>query len=131
MLQQDHHQISSSTPEDVGAQKNEIFQHENINSSAARRCKPNESIRDGPPSIEPMLKSVSHIGTSSVEKATDKSNEPVPIRKHCTVWGRTSVSVIILHCSLLYKRDSSSYLFVSQARKNLSMESIDYSSDDE
>ncbi|XP_073110401.1 rho GTPase-activating protein 7 [Elaeis guineensis] len=106
-LKQDHDQKSSSTPEDVGAQKNETLQHENINSSAAPSCEPNKSIGDVPSSTEPMFKSVSHIGTSSVEKATDKLNEPVRGRKPCTVWGRTS------------------------ARKNLSMESIDYSSDDE
>ncbi|EHA8587900.1 rho GTPase-activating protein 7 [Cocos nucifera] len=101
LLQQDHDQKSSSTPKDVGAQKNETLQHKNINSSPAPSCEPNESIGDVPPLTEPMLKSVSRIGSSSVEKATDKLNEPVPSRKHCT------------------------------ARKNLSMESIDYSSDDE
>ncbi|XP_038984902.1 rho GTPase-activating protein 7-like isoform X3 [Phoenix dactylifera] len=109
LLRHDHDQKSSSTsnipyPEDVGVQKYEILPNENINSSAAPSCEPNESIGNVPPSTEAMLKSVSHNVTSSV---TDKSNEPAPSIKQRTVWGRTS------------------------ARKNLSMESIDYSSDDE
>lgn len=111
LLQQDQDQKLSTYhntyPEDVDVQKNKILQYENINSCAAPSCKSHESTVDVPPSTEPRPKSISNIVTSNVEKTRDKSNEPTPKSKQRTVWGRTS------------------------ARKNLSMESIDYSSEDE
>ncbi|KAJ0982055.1 hypothetical protein J5N97_010310 [Dioscorea zingiberensis] len=54
-----------------------------------------------------MHKSVSHILPSTVAKFNEESTEPSTISRKTTVWGRTA------------------------ARKNLSMESIDYSSEEE
>uniref|UniRef100_A0A1D1Y130 Rho GTPase-activating protein 15 n=1 Tax=Anthurium amnicola TaxID=1678845 RepID=A0A1D1Y130_9ARAE len=96
---------------------NTLPRHDGLQKSCSSICEnrisyspdvtgPHEYLEDIPCSTSQMQKSVSSI-TPCATKLTDKSNAPVPINKRPTVWGRTS------------------------ARKNLSLESIEYSSEDE
>ncbi|XP_072991261.1 rho GTPase-activating protein 7-like isoform X3 [Typha latifolia] len=92
-------------PKDVFPRE-DILQYENRNFLAAIQ-ESNELSGEVTASASEMLKSANHTLPSKNPKFTNKSNEPVLRSKRPTIWGRTS------------------------ARKNLSMESIDYSSEDE
>ncbi|KAF5189359.1 Rho gtpase-activating protein ren1 [Thalictrum thalictroides] len=98
-------QISLSQNDSI--QNNDNLQSQcNIHSElSTSEC--HESLGDVSPSESPMLVEIDQSHSSYSANSTDKINESMHVARRPTVWGRTS------------------------ARKNLSMESVDYGNEDE
>ncbi|XP_020105128.1 rho GTPase-activating protein REN1-like isoform X2 [Ananas comosus] len=105
-IRQNSSPTDSLSPKDVVPQE-EIMQYENSRklAPAHQSCEP--TGKGAASSTGQFLKSISHALPSRAAKFSDKSNDQALSCKRPTIWGRTS------------------------ARKNLSMESIDYSSEEE
>ncbi|XP_043709396.1 rho GTPase-activating protein REN1-like isoform X2 [Telopea speciosissima] len=105
----------TSVPQDASVQSNNNLNSEENTGPAVPATESCESLGDVPVSIggdsfastTPVHKEIGYDRSSSTSESTNKENGPVPCVKRRTVWGRTA------------------------ARKNLSMESIDYPSEDE
>ncbi|XP_042514912.1 rho GTPase-activating protein REN1-like isoform X2 [Macadamia integrifolia] len=105
----------ASVPQDTSVQSNNNLNSEENTGLAVPATESCESLGDVPVSVvgdifastTSVLKAIGYDRSSSTSESTDKHNESVPCAKRRTVWGRTA------------------------ARKNLSMESIDYPSEDE
>ncbi|PIA37073.1 hypothetical protein AQUCO_03100080v1 [Aquilegia coerulea] len=105
-------QMTSSGTQTSLSQNDSIQNNNNLQNKcnihpemATSECQ--ESLEDDPPSTSPMLEEIDQSHSSFSTKSTDKINEAMPVARRPTVWGRTS------------------------ARKNLSMESVEYGNEDE